>query len=331
MAEPNPDVMLETAPATAPAEAPEPTGRGVLTGSEATPLAFARWDLPASRGRVVLAHGYGEHGERYRHTAAWLNRQGWSVSAMDHRGHGRSGGVRGDATGIKGPVEDLALFLRQERVHDAALAGLPPRLDGGIPVAPPPALPQVLLGHSFGGLLGLLVLLWHPDTLEGLILSAPVLKLRRLPIHLKLLQALAWLAVPHHPWSLPGDKSQVCSDPAMVGRYLADPLCHHSMTAAFVAALAAGRREILHYGAELDRPILLLEAGRDTVTDPDGAEELWAAVRPSMLERHRLEGFMHEIFHDLERAEAERLAAQWLDRLFPAGEGSSSRASVLHN
>ena len=310
--------MAETTPATLPEPfaalpgGPEPTGRGVLTGSEAIPLAFARWDLPEPRGRVVLAHGYGEHGERYRHTAGWLNRLGWAVSAIDHRGHGRSGGARGDATGIKGPVEDLTLFLRQERLHDAARAG-------GPPVAPARPRPQILLGHSFGGLLGLLVLLWHPDTLEGLILSSPVVKLRDLSIPQKVLNGLALLTAPHHPWCLRGDKSQVCSDPVLVQRYLDDPLCHSFVSAAFLRALEAGRREILPFGSELDRPILLLEAGQDTVVDPLGAEELWAAVRPGGLERHHLDGFMHEIFHDLNRPEAESLAAQWLDRHFPEG------------
>ena len=319
--------MAETTPALQPEPiaalpgGPEPTGRGVLTGSEAIPLAFARWDLPEPRGRVVIAHGYGEHGERYRHTAGWLNRLGWAVSALDHRGHGRSGGARGDATGIKGPVEDLTLFLRQERLHDAQGAPAPGRLEGG-QAAPPP--PQILLGHSFGGLLGLLVLLWHPDTLDGLILSSPAVKLRELSVFQKLLKGLALLAAPHHPWNLRGDKSRVCSDPDLVRRYQDDPLCHGYISAAFLGALEAGRREILPFGAELDRPILLLEAGQDTVVDPFGAEPLWAAVRPGGLERHHLAGFMHEVFHDLNRPEAEDLAAQWLDRLFPAGAGAAS-------
>ncbi len=288
-----------------------------MTGAGTTPLAYARWELPGPRGRVVLSHGYGEHGERYRHTAGWLNRLGWAVSAIDHRGHGRSGGARGDGNGIKAPVEDLTLFLRQERVHDAEAAGGAWRPEGArAPAAP---RPQILLGHSFGGLLGLLVLLWHPDTLEGLILSSPAVKLRELSIAQKLLKGLALLAVPHHSWRVRGDKSQVCSDPQMVQRYLADPLCHSYISAAFLRALDAGRREILQYGSELDRPILLLDAGQDTVVDPQGAEELWAAVRPGGLERHHLDGFMHEIFHDLNRSSAEALAGQWLDRHFPAG------------
>jgi alpha-beta hydrolase superfamily lysophospholipase len=293
-------------PMPAPSDDLEPTLRGVMTGVGETPLAYARWEHPAPRGRVVIAHGYGEHGGRWGHTARWLNREGWSVSAMDHRGFGRSGGVRGDASGIRGPVEDLTLFLRQERMHDAAQGR-----------------PQILLGHSFGGLVALLTLLWHPDTLEALIVTSPALKLRELPFSLKALQKLCAWVIPHRPLDLPGDKSLVCSDPVMVQRYLDDPFCHRFISAAFLAAMVEGRRELLGFGAELDRPILLLDAGQDRVTDPDGAEELWSAVAPGLLQRHRLEGFYHEIFHDLGRAEAERLAGQWLDRLFPLEPSTS--------
>jgi alpha-beta hydrolase superfamily lysophospholipase len=303
--------MAETMPA--PSDDLEPTLRGFMGLGDGN-LGYARWDLPAPRGRVVISHGYGEHGERYRHTAQWLNREGWSVSAMDHRGFGRSGGIRGDAAGIQGHVEDLTFFLRQERAHDAESGA---------------ALPQVLLGHSFGGLLALLALLWHPETMDALIVTSPALKLRDLPPPLKVLrQLLTWLA-PHRPLSLPGDKAQVCSDPAMVQHYLEDPLCHQFVTAGFLAAMLSGQRELLPFGAELDRPILLLDAGRDTVTDPDGAEALWSAVRPGLLRRHRLEGSFHEILHDLDRAQAERLAGQWLDDLFPLEAAVPAQPSAL--
>jgi alpha-beta hydrolase superfamily lysophospholipase len=240
---------------------------------------------------------------------------------MDLQGFGRSGGARGDLSGIRAPVEDLSLFLRQERMYDAQRAAPEPILVEGAPVPARFGRPQVLLGHSFGGLVALLVLLWHPDTLDALIASSPALKLRELPVHLKVLQkVMSWVA-PHLILDVPGDKSKVCSDPVLLQRYEQDPLCHRFISAAFVSAMAEGRRELLRLGAELDRPILLLEAGEDVVVDPDGCEPLWAAIRPGVLERHRLDGFYHEIFHDRDRAEAERLAAQWLDRTFPMGAG----------
>jgi alpha-beta hydrolase superfamily lysophospholipase len=313
---------------------PEPTLRGTLAGSGGASLAYARWEAPEPRGRVVIAHGYGEHGGRYAHTAAWLNGLGWSVSALDHRGFGRSTGVRGDARGIQGPVADLVFFLRQERLHDAGrpagaaavqaagAAAVPAAGVGAVPAAGPgpgaPARPpQVLLGHSYGGLLALLVLLWHPDTLDALVVSSPALVLRPLSWQLRLLQRVALGVIPHRSLDLPGNKALVCSDPDMVRRYEADPYCHRRISAGFVAAMAEGSRELLGFGAELERPILLLEAGSDCLVDPDGAEALWSAVRPDLLERHRLDGFFHEIFHDLARARAEAITAQWLDRLFP--------------
>jgi alpha-beta hydrolase superfamily lysophospholipase len=62
--------------------------------------------------------------------------------------------------------------------------------------------------------------------------------------------------------------------------------------------------------------MLLLESGFDTVVDPDGSEELWSAVRPGLLERHRLPGVYHEIFHDRLRAQAQALTEPWLERLY---------------
>jgi alpha-beta hydrolase superfamily lysophospholipase len=293
----------------------EPTERGVLTGHGGLPLAWARWEHPEPKGRVVISHGYGEHGERYRHTAHWLHDLGWSVSSMDHRGFGRSGGVRGDAVGIRAFVDDLALFLRQERRHDAERTGARARIVDGVPMPPLPVCPQVVLGHSFGGLVALLTLLWHADTLDGLILSSPAVAVRSNSRALVLASRVMRWIMPHRPIHLHGDKSQVCSDPVIVQRYEADPLCHRWATAAFGAALEEGRAEILGLGHELDRPILLLEAGADTVVNPDASEALWTAVDPTLLERHRLPAFYHEIFHDRHRAEAQALAEPWLEKL----------------
>jgi len=46
----------------------------------------------AGRAEVVLAHGAGEHSGRYGHVAKALTEHGYSVWALDHRGHGHSDG-----------------------------------------------------------------------------------------------------------------------------------------------------------------------------------------------------------------------------------------------
>lgn len=306
----------------------EPSERGTLTGQGGFRLAYARWNHAAPKGRVVIVHGYGEHGERYRHTAKWLHDLGWAVSSLDQRGFGRSEGPRGDATGIRSFAEDLALFLRQERRADADHAEAPPRVVDGVPMPPLPVMPQIVLAHSFGGLVALLTLLWHQDTLDGLILSAPAVALRQGTRALQILGHLLYWIAPHWRLNIGGDKSKVCSDPVLVQRYWADPLCHKWATPAFGAALAEGRRELMPYGAELSRPILLLEAGEDTVVDPGRSQALWAAVPPVFLERHLLPGFYHEIFHDRRRAEAQAIVEPWLETRLRQFRGNDQPSSA---
>ncbi len=284
----------------APQDFPAPSERGSLRLPGGEERAWARWNPDAPNGVVVLSHGYGEHGERYAHTAKWLGALGWSMAAMDHKGFGRSGGPRGDAHGLAPFAEDLARFLAQERR---------------------PGLPLVLLGHSFGGLVALAAVLKQPAAADGLILSSPALVLRGYPRSVRLLRWLLLRLAPHLSLELPNNKDLVCSDPEMVRRYWADPLCHRRVSAAYTEVFSEGFRLLLDHAGAFALPMLVLEAGEDTVADPDAAQPFWSQIPAHLLERHRLNGFLHEVFHDLRRSEAQDLASAWLARHFavPAG------------
>ncbi len=293
----------------------EPTFRDFRPGVRGVRLAFSRWDLAegaAPKGRVVLSHGYGEHGERYRHTAAWLLGLGWAVSALDYEGFGRSEGPRGDAHGIGPFVEDLQTFLAQER---------------GLGVD----RPLVILGHSFGGLIALLAALRDPLAQEGLILSSPAVVLRSRGWAMNLLQATVGRLAPHLPVDMAGNKSLVCSDEELVRRYWADPLCHRTATPAFGQALDEGADLVLATGKALAVPTLLLQAGQDTLVDLPRALAFWDSVNPAILERHLLAGFLHETFHDRRRNEAQDIAADWLQRrIAPGAPGTQARLAAMN-
>ncbi len=289
----------------------EPAIRGTRPGTGGFALAWARWALPGGRapkGRVLLSHGYGEHGERYAHSAAWLLGLGWAVSSQDHRGFGRSEGPRGDAEGgIQPFVEDWRAFAARERALD-------------------PEAPLVVLGHSFGGLIALLAALEDPRGQDGLILSSPAVVLKSRGWAMNLLQATVGRLAPHLPVDMAGNKSLVCSDEELVRRYWADPLCHRTATPAFGRALDEGSDRVLGAGPALAVPTLLLQAGQDTLVDLPRALAFWESVNQAILERHLLEGFLHEVFHDRRRSEAQDLAADWLARRFPeAAPGTPGR------
>ena len=61
----------------------------------------------AIRAEVLLTHGLGEHASRYEHVAGYLAERGVRLHAYDLRGHGRSGGRRGDAPRYEALLEDL--------------------------------------------------------------------------------------------------------------------------------------------------------------------------------------------------------------------------------
>jgi acylglycerol lipase len=84
------------------------------------------------RGWILWIHGGCEHGGRYGHVTDVLSAAGWSILLPDHRGHGLSGGERTDVDRYETYLDDL-MDLQQQYC--------------------PQGQADVVLGHSFGGLL----------------------------------------------------------------------------------------------------------------------------------------------------------------------------------
>src|SRR3989475_12306976 len=91
------------------AEACMLTPEGTFPGVGGGPIHWERSAPPAGppRGVVLLAHGYAEHVGRYRDFVAHLAARGLGVAAIDHRGHGRSGGPRGHCHDFAEFIADL--------------------------------------------------------------------------------------------------------------------------------------------------------------------------------------------------------------------------------
>jgi alpha-beta hydrolase superfamily lysophospholipase len=133
---------------------------GSWLGTDGVALAYARVDLPGDTGRVlVFLHGIGSYGGMYYHMAEGLTGAVDAVYFPDVRGHGRSGGRRGDLVSREQVLADIASMIAC--VHEA-------HADHAI----------VLAGESMGGLFALAYASKAPDSIDGLILAAPALKLQ---------------------------------------------------------------------------------------------------------------------------------------------------------
>ncbi|MEI6725168.1 MAG: lysophospholipase [Actinomycetes bacterium] len=272
----------------------EQTGTLAAVGGEE--LFRCSWlpdDEPAAALAVV--HGYGEHGGRYRYLVDAMVPLGYAVHVFDLRGHGRSPGVRGHIERFADYVGDAGLFV------DAI-------------AAEQPGTPLYLLGHSLGGLIATAYAEERPDGLAGLILSSPFLRLK-LPIG-GVKRAAAKVLSRVAPTrdignSIPAD--ELSHEPEVVAAYTSDPLNHHVATARWAAEALAAQGAALSAAGRLELPLLVMYAGADTIADPAASRELYAAASSADKTLRCYEGYYHELFNEVGRADVFADLAAWLE------------------
>jgi len=270
--------------------------RGRLSSFDETPL-FYRRHVPAnSKGHLILVHGFSEHSGRYAHVAEYLGSRGYSVWAMDNRGHGRSGGQRGHVDDYGDYVKDILAF--HELVARETGEKRP-----------------FLLGHSNGGLIALRFALAHAPLLKGLILSDPLLQLSKPVPALKLLAGrLIARFAPRH--SMPNDlePAELTQDPAMMEAYLADPIIFHVVSVGWFAQMEKASADARARGKELSLPLLLLLGGADPVCSGPASRAFFKSAASKDKALQTYEGFRHEIFNELGRERVLADLSAWLDR-----------------
>ena len=115
------------------------------------------------KAAVVISHGFTESAEKFREMAYWFLQMGYSVFALDHRGHGRSHRLSIDFAMTD--VESFSDYVRD--LHCFVKKIVKPNTVG---------LPLYLYGHSMGGAVAVLYLQNHPSVFRKAILNAPMLK-----------------------------------------------------------------------------------------------------------------------------------------------------------
>jgi len=270
-----------------------------FTGAGGVPIYATSW-LPegAPRDHLVLAHGYGEHLGRYHAVAEFLTGAGYAVHALDHRGHGKSGGARAVIDSFANADADIDQLVDKVR-GDSGLKQIK------------------LVGHSMGGSLALNYALNHPEKLSGLVLSGPAIG-GGLPKIQSLVLALISRIAPGLGM-IQLDADAVSRDPQVVAAYKADPLVFHGKVPARTA------REMMHavttypprVGA-MNVPCLLMHGSADTLVRAEDAQPVFDAIASPDKTVRIFDGLYHEIFNEPERLEVLGIVKNWLDDRPPA-------------
>ncbi|MCI4428575.1 MAG: lysophospholipase [Burkholderiales bacterium] len=275
-----------------------------LAAADAVPLQWREWPCAPARGTVLVVHGLGEHIGRYHRLAARLNACGWRVVGHDQRGHGSSGGARGDLPRADAMLDDLS------RVIDAV------RIPSGGPL--------LLLGHSLGGLIASRFvaegLAAHPAPwwrkVDALVLSSPALD-PGMNGAKKLLLAVFGRLAPHLAVNNGLKPAWISRDASVVRAYLDDPLVHDRVTPALVRCIVDAGEQVRRLAPAWNARTLLLYAGSDRCVAPAGSAA-FAAAAPANLTAREFPSLFHEIFNEPERDEVFAALQSWLDALTAA-------------
>ena len=236
---------------------------------------------------AILVHGYGEHLGRYHAVAEDLIAAGAVVYGADHRGHGNSSGERVLIDDYSGVVEDVHRIVSQARTAYRNL-------------------PLVLIGHSMGGLIAARYAQEHPEAVQALVLSGPVLGRWT---------ALEQMQEAEEIPDAPIDPATLSRDPAVGQAYVEDELVWHGpFKRPTVDALMAELGRGLRAGSIGSLPLLWLHGSDDQLVPVSDTAVGIEALAGEDVSARIFPGARHEIFNETNRDEVLAEVTRFADR-----------------
>jgi acylglycerol lipase len=228
-----------------------------VNAPDGTPLVYDAYEPACPSVAVLFLHDWHPEpaglAERFAETGAQLKDAGFAAYFLEQRGHGRSGGRRGHLSRFSQLLGDLQALRRAvRRRHD---------------------VPQVLVGHGFGGL----VVLRYLETQPG---EPPVAAVIASP----------WLASRVRPaaWKRVAAKLADLWPTLPTGRGA------EFMTAGARAELQWAQRAVLADYQRIERPMLFVLGGADAVVDVGAARRF-----ADGLASHATVQWYQDLSHDL--------------------------------
>jgi alpha-beta hydrolase superfamily lysophospholipase len=227
---------------------------------------------------VIIVHGFAEYGARYERLMLALAEAGIRSVAVDLRGHGRSGGPRGQLRSFDDYVSDV------EAACEVLVQGS--------------AAPLVVFGHSLGGPVAVLYALRHQAAMSGLALSAPFFALGTATPRWAG-RLLLWLGEKTPALTVPSllTGRLLTRDPELAAHRDRDPLILRRSNAGLFGEWTRAAEAVSRRAAELTVPMLVMAGDADTIVGLDKIREIFTAVGSEQKAFHTWPGMRHEILN----------------------------------
>ncbi|MBM3154159.1 MAG: alpha/beta hydrolase [Chloroflexi bacterium] len=270
---------------------------GKFKGYNDLNIYYQCWEPEVSPKAVLLvAHGLAEHSGRYKNLVNYFVPKGYAVWAIDHRGHGKSEGMRSYVERFGEYLADLKTFfgiVRKEHKTDKIF----------------------LIGHSMGGTIATVYMIEHQKDFDGAILSGASLTQTAAvsPVLLALAGVISALMPKMGVTVL--DASALSKDQAVVDAYVNDPLVFRGKVPARMGAeLVRMWKALPEEMPKLNLPLLIMHGADDKLSSPEGSKILYEKVSSKDKTLKLYDGLYHEIFNEPEHKKVMADIESWLNK-----------------
>lgn len=243
---------------------------------------------------LVLVHGLNEHIGRYGHVVDFFKKD-FTVYLFDHRGHGRSDGVRSHVEHFDDYVNDLDAFIRLAAAEEKNQK-------------------IFLIGHSMGGqvVLNYVGKKKNPAVCGFITSSANV----RMKVKVSAFKKfLANTLSQHAPrLKLPNeiDPKWISRDRNVVLAYKKDPLVGRSISVSLARELLSNQQGLMALAPKIRIPALMMHGGDDQICDSEGSRDFFDSLGSKDKEIKIYDGMYHEIFNEIGKEKVLRDVREWL-------------------
>jgi alpha-beta hydrolase superfamily lysophospholipase len=237
---------------------------------------FLRSWTTRSTDVLLILHGLGGHGGWYIDMANVLASRGLTVYTLDHRGFGRSTGLKGDVDSYQTLVEDSAAVIREirKRHPDARI---------------------YLLGHSMGGIIATYVAARYSNLLAGVLYLNPwVEEATTIPIGKSLAIFAGGLLKSRRHWQTAGNHEGMTTNQEAHTMLQTDSYWQRTQTATFLVQIVLMRLGMLKQAKQIGLPTLVMQAEADQVVQISGSSKLYIALASSDKTWHTYPNYQHD-------------------------------------
>jgi len=270
---------------------------GYFEGRENKKLFYQYW-IPDSgdiKASIVAFHGWGTHSDRMKVPAEFFTEKDYALYSFDLRGHWRNmGEFPGHIDSMDHLQKDIVLFMdvvKKEFKNKKIF----------------------IMGHEFGGLIGLIYAINRPN-LPGVLVSSPMLGIS---IGKKLAKMLAKPLSKLSPTKVINyeiDQAILTSDLKLLRTHIADD----KKLSVISVKSAAERQKSIKWAMDnanlLSCPVLIMQAGNDKIVDKEKTKEFFEKVKSKDKTYKEYEGFLHELWNEKKRALVYQDMFIWLEK-----------------